>query len=342
MTEDQTLVVATVRDLLRKEFDTARVRQAEASADGFSRAIWTALVELGVGSAALPEGGGVLLAALIAEELGAALCRTPFVPTAIVAARLLAELAHPALDTVTGGREVVAVAEPASGVAARRLPDGWELRGTVPLVPFAHVATRLLLADGDRVFWLPSSVTGLRVAKVPTLDLEPCGRVELDGVRLPLDAELGPVALLERARLAGIAVQAAELAGEAAGALALTVRYLKERVQFDRPIGSFQVLQQRAAALATRVDAARLLAREAAWRIDTGADATGSAHAARALATDTAVACGADAVQMAGGYGFMEEYDMQLYFRRSKAAAAWAGASEDLDLVCERMVDGSA
>ena len=339
LTEEQTLIVATVREVTKQHFDATKVREMEASAEGFSRVMWERLAELGLTSllsdANDGAGGHVVLAALVAEELGAALCRTPFIPTCVVAAPLLAAARHPALDDIERAHAIVAVVPAAAGVAARRESGGaWELSGSIDVVPYAHVATALIVVAADSVFWVPSGTAGVRARRVGMLDGGPVAHLELARARVPSSAVLGSAALVERRLRDGVAVEAAELAGGASAALALTVAYLKERVQFDRPIGSFQVLQQRAAELATRVDAARLVPYEAAWRADRDEPDPAIACAARALAAAAYLACGAQAVQMAGGYGFMEEYDMQLHFRRSKAAALQAGVSADLAAVC--------
>jgi len=152
------------------------------------------------------------------------------------------------------------------------------------------------------------------------LGAEALGDVSMAGavvVELARGAEA--TACVHRALEEWRVLKAAALVGLAGEALALAVAYAKQRHQFGRPIGSFQALAHGLVDVATAIDGARLLAFEAAWTLEAGEDDRGLASMAFAFAADTAAKTTACALHCHGGYGFMEEYDVQLYHRRAKS-----------------------
>jgi alkylation response protein AidB-like acyl-CoA dehydrogenase len=318
LTDEQELIRDSVARLLAKHSGPEQVREAEAT--GFDPALWEALVAMGLPAMTLPEavgGGGSSLAALgvALEECGAALATAPVVEVA-VAGRALAALGQ---DARAGQ-----VAEGAVVVASPR-PGG-------RLVPGAGVATSALVLDGDTLVvhdqsrehgvdaWpVPPATSSIAAADVPT-----------DAWRVVLAT--GEEALAAHARLADEwrALTASWLVGLASRALAIGVQYATERTQFGVPIGSFQAIQHQLADVATDLEGARLLARKALWALD-GDEPEAEAFPAIAFAHASRVAQRAAAVSLHvhGGYGFMEEYDVQLYFRRAKTVRLLAGDPRD-------------
>lgn len=318
LTDEQELIRDSVAKLLAKLSGPAQVRAAEA--DGFDPVLWAALVEMGVPAMTLPEavgGGGSTLSDLgvALEECGAALATAPVVEAA-VAGRALAALGQDERAAAVAAGEIV-VASP---------------RASWALVPGAGAAAAALLFDGEALVvaersdadraerWpVPRATSSIAVADVPT---EAPHRVLLTGAE----------AAAAHARLADEwrALTAASLVGLAARALAIGVQYATERTQFGVPIGSFQALQHQLADVATDVEGARLVARKALWALDTGEpEAAAFPAIAFALAARVAQRAAAVSLHVHGGYGFMEEYDIQLHFRRAKTLRLLAGDPRD-------------
>ncbi|HEX7134766.1 MAG TPA: acyl-CoA dehydrogenase [Iamia sp.] len=324
LTDEQELIRDSVAKLLAKLSGPEQVREAEAA--GHDPVLWDALVTMGIPAMTLPEavgGGGSTLAALgvALEECGAALATAPVVEVA-VAGRALAALGQ--------DQRATAVAEGAVVVASPR-PGG-------SLVPGAGAASAALVlraasgasapgSNGDTLVihdqgaepWpVPRAMSSLAAADVPD-----AGAVVL---------ATGPDAVAAHARLADEwrALTAAWLVGLAQRALDLGVQYATERKQFGVPIGSFQALQHQLDDVATDHEGARLVARKAQWALD-GGEPEADAFPAMAFALAAQVAQRATAVSLHvhGGYGFMEEYDVQLYFRRAKATRLLAGDPRD-------------
>jgi alkylation response protein AidB-like acyl-CoA dehydrogenase len=322
LTDEQELIRDSVARLLAKLSGPEQVREAEAA--GHDPVLWDALVTMGIPAMTLPEavgGGGSTLADLgvALEECGAALATAPVVEVA-VAGRALAALGQ--------DERAAAVAEGAVVVASPR-PGG-------TLVPGAGAASAALVLDSDASApgepdtlvihdqgaepWpVPRAMSSLAAADVPT----DAGAAVL---------ATGPDAVAAHARLADEwrALTAAWLVGLAQRALDLGVQYATERKQFGVPIGSFQALQHQLADVATDLEGARLVARKALWALDGGEpEADAFPAMAFALAAQVAQRAAAVSLHVHGGYGFMEEYDVQLYFRRAKATRLLAGDPRD-------------
>ena len=291
LTDEQQALDEAVTRLLTKCSSPEQVREAEAADPaGFSPAVWQGLIDMGLLDAAASGAAGLADLAVVCMRAGAHLAPVP-----------LAE----ALVGGAGHR-----CEPKRDASCVFSPLG--LDGVVaPLVPGGTVADAVLTPVGDRL------VAGdvARVRSRRTLGGVATGDVTLQ------DADEIPTASGGRALDEWRVLTAAGLAGLARAALDLGVAYVKERHQFGVPIGSFQSIQHRLADLHTAVDGARLLALEAAEALDDARDPDGAALAAMAFDY-----CGQVAEEAAhaslhfhGGYGFMLEYDVQLYVRRAKA-----------------------
>jgi alkylation response protein AidB-like acyl-CoA dehydrogenase len=308
--------------LLSKECPPSRVRDSEPL--GFDSDLWLQMVALGVPALGVPAlgvaagsgGGGADLRTL------SAICE--------VAGRRLAPV--PVADVLAAGR-----AAARSGVEVAKFEDlltGLALAGAVggraALVPTGAVAQRILGLDDDEFVMVDVAGGG---EAVPNLGSMPVRDVDLragDGTGARVVLEQGPAARQAHDEAVGEwkLLTAAALVGLAEEALRLGVDYAKERKQFGVPIGTFQALAHRLADDATAVDGARLLVQKAAWTADLGSqDAPALALMAFLFAAETAQKVAADSLHIHGGYGFMAEYDIQLYFRRAKAWAVVAGSA---------------
>ncbi|MEO5839801.1 MAG: acyl-CoA dehydrogenase family protein [Acidimicrobiales bacterium] len=317
---DQHAIVEAFATFFTRESSPARVRAAEPS--GFDESLWRSLIGVGgPGIAVAPElggGGGSLLdAALVAEQHGRRLAPAPLVE-ASVALRMLAQCADVGrahISRVLEGAEILTLALHPARV---KVAD---------LVPWGAVADLAIVLDGEALLLVQPT------SRSPQLGLgaEALGDVSTaDPLVVELARGAEARALVERALDEWRVLKAAALVGLAAEALALAVAYVGQRHQFGRPIGSFQALAHGLVDVATAVDGARLLAYEAAWALDAGDGPSGPsstshdrtlASMAFAFAADTAAKTTACALHCHGGYGFMAEYDVQLYHRRAKS---WA------------------
>jgi len=325
LTDEQELIRDSVARLLAKRSGPEQVRAAEAT--GFDPELWGALVAVGLPAMALPEdvgGGGSTLAGLgiAVEACGAALASAPVVEVAVAGRALARHGRAEEAARVAAGAVVVVAPRPAADGVATLVPGAGAAEGAVVL----HRG-HLVLAPHDPGAPVPRALSALGAADVA---------VDHDLVVLAAepDAEAAHTRLADEWR----SLTAAWLVGLAQHSLDLAVRYATERHQFGVPIGSFQALQHRMADRATDVEGARLLARKALWALD-GGEPEAAAHPAMAFARAAEVAqrTASDALHVHGGYGFMEEYDVQLAFRRAKAVRLLVGdPHDDLAAVTDR------
>jgi len=290
LTEEQTALDEAVGRLLAKTSSPGQVREAEAAdPSGFSPAVWHGLVDMGLLDAAASREAGLPDLAVVCLRAGAHLAPVPLTES-LVAAR--------ATGAADANRVVVFSPLGIDGAIA-------------PLVSGGAVADDIVACDGDRLVVGAAGRTRSRrtLSGIATCD------VTIGDVRT-VD-RLTPEHALDEWRV----LAAAELAGLARAALDLGVAYVKDRHQFGVPIGSFQSIQHRLADLHTAVDGARLLALEAASALEDEGDPDGPALAVMAFDYCGQIAEGASeaSLHFHGGYGFMLEYDVQLYVRRAKA-----------------------
>ncbi|MEU5879166.1 acyl-CoA dehydrogenase family protein [Spirillospora sp. NPDC047279] len=314
LNDEQRQLVGSFTALFGDASPPSRVRAAEPL--GFDPGLWDAVRSAGIVTMAVAEaaggwGGTPLDLALVAEVQGRFVAPVPIVE-AQVAARLLARLGTPrarsALAAALAGERTVTV-------AFHRVRDG-----VATLVPAGAVADDALVMDGDRLLLLRSA--GDRdpienLGSLPLADLAPAPDGEI--LAAGPDAE----AAFETALDEFLLLTAAAQVGIAARAVEIGVAYVKERRAFGVPIGSFQAVAHSLADSATAVDGARLLVYEAAWACDEEPERRAELAAmAFAFATETARDATYRSLHFHGGYGFTDEYDVQLYYRRARAWAA--------------------
>jgi alkylation response protein AidB-like acyl-CoA dehydrogenase len=311
-TEEQQQLVEAFQDLYQDASAPDRVRAVEPL--GHSPELWQRLVATGAVEMAVPEdagGGGATLLdlALVAEQHGRHVAPAPLIE-AQVAVRLLSRLPSAAdiLAVALSGEQLVTL-------AVRPVKNG-----LATLVPGGAVANAVIALDDDRLLLVPvpSDVRHvLNTGAMPLADIE----VGDDATELAsgTDALTAYATALDEWRV----LTASALVGIAQRALEVAVAYVKERHAFGQPIGGFQGVAHRLADRATEIDGAQLLAREAAWAAaEDPQRAAELAAMAFGFAADTARDTTYFALHFHGGYGFMLEYDAQLYFRRARA---WAG-----------------
>ena len=312
--DEQLQLVSTFAALYGKESTPERVRAAEPL--GFDQQLWSQLLDMGALSMAIDEehggwGATALDLGLVAEQHGRALGSAPLIESQ-VACRLLARAGGP---VATGLLEAVLAGERMVTLSPRPPKAGWAL-----LVPAGAVATDMMIRHGDTLVVVPigdDRVIPENVGSLPLADV-PAGEPVLDDADVIL-AGSAPEAI-DLALDDWLGLTAGALAGMAERAVEIGVAYANEREAFGQKIGAFQGVGHPLADMATASAGATLLAREAAWAVaeEPGRSAQLAAMAF-AFAAETARNATDVALHIHGGYGFMLEYDIQLYYRRSRA-----------------------
>jgi alkylation response protein AidB-like acyl-CoA dehydrogenase len=353
-TPEQELLRATLRAVCERFSDSGTVRSLEDDPIGYRADLWTALSELGLHDWGTDDDGAGLSAVELAiayDEFGRALCPSPHLVSSVLAAGLIrragtAEQKARWLGPLTAGTEVMTCAwvEPESSqeavgihLTATSKPDRIVLQGAKTMVPFAAAASALLtLARSDAgvsLYLVERDTPGLTRAQVTTLAADTSYLVTYDDVALAAGARLGPEGtgweLWEEAMTDVLIAVASYAVGGAARANELATDYAKERVQFDRPIGSFQGVAHPLADMAMEIEGARALTYEAAWTRASGGDARTLAVMAKSYACDVFRRTTKVAQQVFGGIGFTRAMDIQLYYRRAKQLElSWWGPAE--------------
>lgn len=330
-TDEQRMIAETARGLFGGQATSDRVRRAMA-ADGIDRDLWkTYCGELGLSGIGIAEelgglGLGLVELAIVAEAAGAAVAALPMLGSLALSAQAIAHGGSATqqaewLPRLLSGDVIAAFVDDG---AIRAVGD--RLTGAYDFAAHGASAELLLVTDGEGAWLVVGDDPHVRVRRLTTMDqTRPYARVELDGARGARLAD--PVAALQAARDAGYVVIAAEALGGAQECLDRTVAYAKERVQFGRPIGSFQAYKHRLADMMIAIEQARSAVYWAACAVDERAsDASLAVHAAKSFAADTYFRCAGDMIQLHGGIGFTWEHDAHLFFKRARALQTMLGS----------------
>ncbi len=365
LNEDQELLAKTAADFVKEHSPVSRFRALRDARDplGYTPALWKQMAELGWVGIAIPEayGGaemGLAELCCVLEALGGGLAPEPMLSTALLAAGVLVRGGSEAqkkdwLPRIAEGNAVLGVGYQEAGsryelthvtTTGRQDGDGWLLSGEKIQVLDAHGSQALIIsartdgdasdAEGITLVLVPADAAGLVVTPQARVDHRAAGLVALDGVRVGADSVVGPVGaggpLLEAVVDAATVGLCAEMLGLAEKAFAMTLEYLKTREQFDVPIGSFQALKHRAAHVFIELQLSRSAVMAAARAVDADdPEAQALVSLAKARCSDTAMLAGNEGVQMFGGVGMTDEYDIGFYLKRARAAqltfgdAAW-------------------
>ena len=353
LSEEQEELRASVRRFLVEKASSDVLRHWMESEDGFDPALWTQMAgQLGLQGIAVPEefggaGYGPVELGIVLEELGRSLLPAPFFATVALAGQALVASGDRAaqarwLPGIADGTltATLALSEEHGGAAldavtTRATSDGsgWTLTGTKMFVVDGASADLVLVVaradDGLGLFAVEAGAAGMTRTRLDALDLtRRLGRVELDGT--PAE-RVGPAGdgteFLQRALDLGVVALAHEQVGGAAACLDSAVEYAKIRVQFDRPIGSFQAIKHKCADLLVEVEGARSAAYSAAW---TAAEDIGELPVAAALAgsycSEANTHAAKENIQIHGGIGYTWEHDAHLYLKRAKSSELLFGA----------------
>ncbi len=345
--EEQEELRRFVRQFLEDKSPESAVREQMDTEKGYDEAVWNQMAEqLGLQGLIIPEeygGSGFSYIELIVvlEEMGRALLCAPFFSSVVLAANALIhsgdeEAKAALLPGIAGGETVAVLAfteengrwdESGITVEATADGDGWRISGTKMFVIDGHTADVVLVAartaGGVSLFWCPSDAGGLTRTALSTMDqTRKQARLDFDNTPVTLvGAEGGGWAVLERVLdLAAVAL-AAEQVGGAQMCLDMSVQYAKDRVQFGRPIGSFQAIKHKCADMLLEVESAKSAAYYAGWCASELNDELPSvASLAKAYCSEAYFHASAENIQIHGGIGFTWEHPAHLYFKRAKSS----------------------
>jgi alkylation response protein AidB-like acyl-CoA dehydrogenase len=317
---------------------TREILAGRAPADDFDRPLWSDLAAAGVLAAALPkeaggDGFGLLEQCTVLAELGRATAAVPYLSSIVTAASAVARFGDRAQcerwATPAGRGELVLTAalSDEGTVRAERSADGWTLTGARPAVPAAPFAAAILvpatLPDGAAaVFVVEPGTEGVAIEPQRLTGGEGAGWLDLTGAAVPDDAVLGgigpgPQVAASLTAHATVGLCAAQL-GVAERALELTAAYAATRVQFGRPIGSFQAVAQRLADAYIDVEAIRLTTWQAAWRLAEELPCRAEIATAKFWAADAGHRVAHTAVHVHGGVGIDLSHPLHRYFLAAK------------------------
>jgi alkylation response protein AidB-like acyl-CoA dehydrogenase len=370
-TDEQEALRVAARAFLRNHSSPAEVRATMATEAGYDPEVWGRIADLGWTSIIVPEvygGAGLGHVELVAlmEEMGTALLCAPFLSICLGVNALLAagteEQRRLWLPRVVAGEAIVTLASTgpagrwdASGVemVARRDANHFVLDGTASFVLDGHTAHLLIIAArragssgeaGVSLFAVPAGTAGVERRLLPTMDqTRKQAEVRLATVRVPAAALMGEEGAgwpaLARTLDLGAVALSAEQVGGAQRCLDMSVEYAKERLQFGRPIGSFQAIKHKCADMLLRVESARSASYYAGWAAAAGdPELPVLASLAKAYCSDAYFRCAAESIQIHGGVGFTWEYDVHLYFKRARSSEVLLGdATYHRELVARRI-----
>jgi alkylation response protein AidB-like acyl-CoA dehydrogenase len=352
-TEEHDELRRTVRRFLETKSDEQTVRRVMQTERGYDDTVWQQMAEqVGLQGLAVPAdlggaGLGFVELGIVMEEMGRALLCAPYFSTAVVGVSTLLAAGDEAsrsdlLPRIAAGEIIVTLAaiEPGSrwnpaAVETHAEADGgvWRLDGTKTYVLDGHIADVLLVvaqtSEGLGLFRVVGEAVGLKRQPLPTLDLtRKLARVELSqtpAIRIGAGGDL--LKALERVEALAAAALAAEQVGGAQRCLEMSVEYAKTRLQFGRPIGSFQAIKHRCADMLVEVEFAKSAAYHALFAA-AGAnedDLLIAANMAKSYCSEAYFHIAAETIQVHGGMGFTWEHPAHLYFKRAKSSALLFG-----------------
>jgi alkylation response protein AidB-like acyl-CoA dehydrogenase len=344
----------SARDFLSKECPMTYVRRMMEDERGHSEEVWRKMADLGWTGLIFPEsvgGAGLDMVDLVVvlEEMGRVVMPGPFFSTVVLAGVTLAEAGSDEqknryLKAIAAGdmKATLATLEPsgrweADGIETTATVDsgGYLLSGTKLFVPDAHLADLIIVAarasgthgeDGVSLFAIETPKHGVTITTLATMDqTRKLCEVKLDRVRVGPEALVGKAgagwAILQRVTDRAKTALCAEMCGGAERVLEMSVEYAKVRVQFDRPIGSFQAIQHKCANMLLLVESSKSATYYAAWAVANDVpEAPLAAAMAKSYTSDAYRVVAGEGIQIHGGIGFTWEHDMHIYFKRAKGS----------------------
>ncbi|MBC8275113.1 MAG: acyl-CoA/acyl-ACP dehydrogenase [Chloroflexi bacterium] len=371
LNEQQEMLRKMARDFLISQCPKSLVREMETDSRGYPPELWREIAQLGWLGLAIPtgyggEGSTFLDSVVLLDEMGRACFPGPFFSTVILGASTILEAGSneqkedmlpricqgDLLLTLAFAEQHVQYKPDDMSTKATASEDGYVISGTKLFVPDAHVADYMICVartqdtgnkeQGISLFLVDNKSQGIVYTPLQTITGDKQYEVVLDKVAVPSQSLLGKLdqgwSYLKKVLQKAAVAKCAEMIGGAQYVLEMTVSYAKERVQFERPIGSFQAIQHHCANMATDVDGARLITHQAAWMLSEGLPCAKEIAMAKAWVSDAYQRVTTLGHQVHAGAGFIIDHDMPLYFRRAKAAeVAFGDADFNRELVAQEL-----
>ncbi|MFX1264638.1 MAG: acyl-CoA dehydrogenase family protein [Promethearchaeota archaeon] len=351
-TEKQKVLKTTAREFLASECSKKLVRELEESNLGYSPEIWRKMAELGYQGLVIPEkygGTGMTFfdLALVVEEMGRNILPGPFLSTVLCSCAILEagteEQKRRFLPKIAAGEWILTLAltEPSASwkpqhisVQAYANGNNYVINGTKLFIPDAHIADYLLVVtrtkestkpeEGITLFLVDTKSTGIRCESQLTIGLDNKCEVVFENVAVPRDNILGELnqgwTIAQSTLMKAAAAKVAEMSGGCQAVLEMTTDYVKTRVQYGRPIGSFQIIQHYLADMWGYVDRTKCIAWEVNWKLSTGVATLFDVAVAKAWANEAYKWVTERGAQCHGALGITREHDIGLYYRRAKVA----------------------
>jgi alkylation response protein AidB-like acyl-CoA dehydrogenase len=371
LTEEQEMLQTMARDFLTKECPKALVRELEEDEKGYSPELWRKMAELGWMGLVLPaeydgmEMGFMDLIILL-QEMGRNILPGPFFCTVVLGSLPIFsagtdEQKKEFLPKIASGEMILTMAltEPngrydAAGVETKAVAQGdsFVISGTKLFVENAHIADYMICVarttegatpeEGITLFLVDAKSPGIKVEGIPTMADDKLCEVVFENVSVPRNNMLGELdngwSIVARTLEQATMAKCAEMVGGAEAALDMTLNYVKERVQYNRPIGSFQVIQHYCANMWTSVVTSRNILYKTAWKVGEGLPATGDVAAAKGWINQAYTFVTERAVQCHGAIGLTRDHDIGLYYRRAKAGELAFGDTDfQKEIVAQQM-----
>lgn len=361
-TEEQDMLRNSARDFLSTECDKAMVRTIEESEEGYSAEIWSKMAELGWQGLMIPEqydgmGMGFFDLVVVFEEIGRNILPSPYFATAVLGSPPIVEagpeeMKKEILPRVATGEAILTMAltEPSAGYTADCVEleaedrgDSFVLNGTKLFVEFASASDYMVVVartgsggdpeDGITLLLVESNSPGIKIDAFATTGTDKQCEVVFDNVSVPKSNVIGEVnkgwPIVAKTLKMATMTKCAEMIGGMQAVLDMSVAYAKERVQYGRPIGSYQAIQHMLADMFIRTDTSKNIVYEAAWMVSEGLECADKVSIAKAWCNEAYKKVSEDGVEVHGAIGTSRDHDMGLYYRRSMAADPAFGNTED-------------
>ncbi len=352
LSDESKMLKNNAEKFMKEKSPSSFVKNILKEEKGFSEALWKEMADLGWLGLIHAEpyggsGGNFFDLFVLFEEMGKAVFPSPFFCSAVFAGLLINEAADESfkkayLPGIIEGKKILTVAlqneqgfydyqKPA--LEAREVGKGsFRIKGTRLLVPYAHVAEEILVcakvrkgprSSGSTLFKTKAQGPGIQLTPLNTITGEKCFAVTYADYPASTADVLGPpgkgAAYVEKVMPKLIALKCGEMVGGLSKVVDMTVDYVKQRVQFGKPLGVLQVVQHYCADMTTLLDTARMIAYQAASLISAGLPCAKEVAMAKAWCSDAYKRATQIAHQLQGGIGFTEEHDLHLYYKHAKA-----------------------
>ena len=360
-TKDQELIRKSAREFFDKECPKDKVRELKESDMGYDPKMWKKMAELGFLGLMIPEeyGGteGEFIDLMIfLEEIGRNIVPSPFFTSVVLCSLPILQFGSQKqkerfLPEIVERGKIWTFAQvekmgdnSASDIKLKATLEGGEyvLNGMKRFVPYANVADMLMVAarteeadkpeEGITLFYLDAKSDGITTELIPTAARDMRCEVKFNNVRVPAENILGPLNdgwnVIDRVLQYAAILKAAEMSGGALSALNLTIKYVKDRHQFNKPIGSLQAIQHKLVELTTDIEGLRFLVHQAAWKINIGEPSGKLISMAKIKANAVYHNMGYFGIFFHGAIGWTEEMDIGLYHVRTRANVVDGGDTD--------------